>query len=156
MAGRRTMKGRFVPANPQKYVGNVQNVVFRSAWERRMMRWLDTNNAVLRWSSEELAIPFVNPVLVDPFGRPKVSRYFPDFLVIYQDRTGAVHKEIIEVKPLRETKLVPGMSNLDKQTYAINQVKWRAASEYAQRNGATFRIITENSLFHQGVKRSKK
>jgi hypothetical protein len=153
MAGRKTEKGRFIPHNPQKYVGDPNNIWYRSSWEKRMLLWLDRNNAVLKYSSEELAIPYINPVAVDAFGRQKISHYYPDFIVMYQDKTGAVKKEIIEVKPLRETMLTPGMSNRDKQIYAVNRAKWAAADDFAKRNNATFRIVTEASLFHQGGRR---
>lgn len=156
MAFRRTMKGRFIPKNPQKYVGNVNAIFFRSSWERTVMFWLDKNNAVLHWSSETLALPYVNPVFTDMNGRPKISRYFPDFLIMYKDKTGQIKKEIVEVKPLRETKIIPGMSEQEKMTYAVNQAKWKAAAEYAARNGASFRIITEMSIFYQGAARSNK
>lgn len=148
MAGtKRTMHGRFLPKNPQKYVGNPANILFRSSWEMHFMKWLDANNAVLRWGSEELAIPYVNPVKLDPNGRPKVSRYFPDFIVLYRDAAGNIKKEIIEVKPHKESIMTPGMSERDKMAYVVNQAKWKAASIFAESQGATFRVITEKSIF---------
>lgn len=141
------MSGRFMPKNPQKYVGNVHNIMFRSSWEVRFMQWLDTNNAVLRWGSEELAIPYVNPIKIDANGRPKISRYFPDFIMLYRDSSGNIKKEIIEVKPYKESVITPKMSERDKMAYAVNQAKWKAASIFAESQGATFRVVTEKSLF---------
>jgi hypothetical protein len=155
MAGRKTFKARFIPKNPGKYVGNPNRIFMRSAWEGTVMTWLDQNNAVLQWSSEELGIPYVNPVMTDQNGRPKISMYYPDFLVRYKDRTGAIKTEIIEVKPMRETKLLPGATNQEKMIYAVNAAKWKAADEYATRNGAKFRVVTEMAIFYRG-KRSKK
>ena len=150
------MRGRFIPKNPQKYVGNVNNILFRSSWERRFMLWLDANNAVIKWGSEELAIPYVNPIKVDKIsGRPVISRYYPDFIVMYQDNTGAVKKEIIEIKPAHESFLRPGMSERDKATYAVNQAKWKAAAIFAEAQGAVFRVLTEKSIFRQGPPRTK-
>jgi len=148
MAG--ALRGRFVPKNPSKYVGNVNRIMFRSSWELRFMKWLDENNAVMRWGSEELAIPYVNPIKVDPNGRPVISRYYPDFIIMYKDTTGGVKKEIIEVKPMKESVLTPGMSERDKMMYAVNQAKWKAASIFAEAQGATFRVITEKTMFKQG------
>lgn len=142
--------GRFVPKNPAKYVGNVNKIMFRSSWEVRFMQWLDQNNAVLRWGSEELAIPYVNPIKKDPNGRPVVSRYFPDFLILYRDTTGTIHKEIVEVKPYKESVITPRMSERDKMAYVVNQAKWAAAAQFAQSQGAVFRVVTEKTMFKQG------
>jgi hypothetical protein len=143
--------GRFIPKKPEKYIGNVNRVIFRSSWELTMMKWLDSNNAVLRWGSEELAIPYVNPIKVDAAGRPKISRYFPDFIILYRDSSGGIKKEIVEVKPYKEAVITPRMSERDKMAYVVNQAKWKAASLYATANGATFRVITEKAMFKQGV-----
>lgn len=150
-----TMRGRFIPKNPQKYIGNPNRIIFRSSWEMRYMKWLDANNAVLRWASEELAIPYVNPIKVDVHGRPKISRYFPDFIIMYRDMAGNVKKEIVEVKPLKEAVLSPRMSERDKLAYAVNQAKWKAAATYAAANGATFRVVTEQTMFKQVAKPRK-
>jgi len=149
-AVRGAMRGRFIPKNPQKYVGNVNRIMFRSSWEMRFMKWLDENNAVLRWGSEELAIPYVNPIKVDATGRPVISRYFPDFIIMYRDTAGNVKKEIVEVKPMKEAVLTPRSTDRDKQAYAVNQAKWKAASIFAESQGATFRVITEKTMFKQG------
>jgi hypothetical protein len=42
------------------------------------------------------------------------------------------------------------MSNKDRAIVAINYCKWDAATKWARNNGLTFRVITENDLFHQG------
>jgi hypothetical protein len=141
--------GRFIPKNPQKYVGkSVNRIMFRSSWEVAFMKWLDTNDAVLRWGSEELAIPYVHPF------DGRVHRYFPDMVIMYVDAAGQVKKEIIEIKPYKESVETPRMSDRDRQALAINQAKWKYASEWAERNGAVFRVLTEKTLFKQ--KPSKK
>jgi hypothetical protein len=35
---------------------------------------------------------------------------------------------------------------------AINYAKWAAATKWAQKNGITFRVITEDQMFHNGKK----
>jgi len=139
--------GRFIPKNPEKYVGNPNRIVFRSSWELHFMKWLDRSPAVIRWASEEIAIPYINPIKKDANGRPVISRYFPDFIVMYKDAFGNIKKEIIEIKPYNESVARPNMSERDKQTFAVNNSKWIAASDYAKRNGAEFRVITEKTLF---------
>lgn len=145
--------GRFIPKNPAKYVGNPNLIIWRSSWELRFMKWLDENNSVMRWGSEELAIPYINPMKMDANGRPKISRYFPDFIIMYQDSSGMMKKEIIEIKPLKESIITPRMSERDKMAYVVNQAKWKAASVYAEANNATFRVLTEKSLFKTNTRK---
>ena len=113
------------------------------------MLWLDKNNAVLRWGSESLAIPYINPL------DNKVHKYFPDMVVMYMDNTGMIKKEIIEIKPSKQTMITPRMSDQEKMVVLVNQAKWKYASEWAERNGAAFRILTEKNLFLQGTKKAK-
>lgn len=150
------LSGRFIPQHPEKYVGNVNKIMFRSSWELRFMKRLDENNAVVRWASEELAIPYMNPVKLDARGRPVISRYFPDFIIMYRDATGALKKEIVEIKPMKESVMKPGMSERDKMAYVVNQAKWKAASIYAESQGATFRVITEMTMFRQVQRQPRK
>ena len=54
--------GRFTPSNPQKYIGDPNNIIYRSSWECKVMNWLDKNPDILSWASEELIIPYISPV----------------------------------------------------------------------------------------------
>lgn len=134
-------RGRFIPKNPAKYVGNVGNVVFRSSWELKFFQWLDSNDAIIRWGSEELFIPYVSPKDM------RVHRYFPDIVVMYKHKDGSIRKEIVEVKPYKETVVTPKMTERDAAALQINEAKWAAAADFAARNGATFRVITEKTMF---------
>ena len=138
MAG---MKGRFIPKNPGKYLGNPNTIMFRSAWELRVMQFFDVNISVYKWGSEEIKIPYVKPT------DGRVHHYYPDFLVVYKDKEGNILKEIVEVKPLKESVARPNMSNYDKMAYIINQAKWEAAAAFAASHGMKFRVITEESIF---------
>ena len=55
-------KGRYVLKNPDKYVGNKDNIVYRSSWEKVMMINLDNNPNVWKWTSEETVIPYISPL----------------------------------------------------------------------------------------------
>ena len=68
-------KGKFKPSNPKKYVGNPANIIYRSSWEKKFMFYCDTNPDILQWASEEMAIPYYNPI------DKKVHKYYPDFIV---------------------------------------------------------------------------
>lgn len=136
-----TMKGRFVAKNPAKYVGNSNNIMFRSSWELQFFKWLDNNPAVLRWGSEELAIPYISPL------DNRQHRYFPDIIIMYKHKDGSIRKEIVEVKPYSQTVATPKMSDRDKQALVVNEAKWKAAAAWAEQMGAKFRVITEKTMF---------
>jgi hypothetical protein len=140
---RSTMKGRFIPKNPAKYVGNPNAIFFRSSWEVTFLKWLDMHPSVIQWASEELAIPYKSPV------DNLVHRYYPDFIVIYRDTSGAVRKEIVEIKPYHETVLGRNPTPQNRMIVAVNQAKWEAAAMFAASQGATFRVITEKSIFRK-------
>jgi hypothetical protein len=133
--------GRFKPPHPEKYTGNVNRIMFRSSWELTFMKWLDANPAIIRWGSEELAIPYVSPKDL------RVHRYFPDMIVMYKHKDGSIRKEIVEIKPYKETVPTPRMTERDAAALQINEAKWKAAAAFAEQNGATFRVITEKTMF---------
>jgi hypothetical protein len=136
-----TFKARFMPANPQKYIGDVNRIFARSSWEITVMKFFDSSNAVMRWGSEVIKIPYVKPT------DGRVHHYFPDFIVAYKDKDGNLQREIIEVKPMKETHLTAKSSLYDKIAIAINEAKWTAASAFAAANGMSFRVITEASIY---------
>jgi hypothetical protein len=133
--------GRFKATNPQKYIGDHTNIIYRSSWECKVMNWLDKNPEIISWGSEELIIPYKSPV------DGRMHRYFPDFIVKTKNKT-----MIIEVKPERETKEPKVRKRMTKQylqevvTYGINQSKWKAAEEYCLDHGWEFKVITEKHL----------
>jgi len=138
---KKTAKGEFTPKNPQKYLGKYP-IIYRSSWELPMMRLFDTHPSVLGWSSETISIPYKNPLT------GQWSMYVPDFLVIYVDRSGAKHCEMIEVKPLKECPQYTG--KVSKQTalvQAINAAKFQAAIAYCAKRGWKFRVANEQEMF---------
>ena len=141
----KTYKGWFTPRHPLKYKGDADNIVYRSTWERRVMKWLDEHPNVLWWSSEELAVPYKSPI------DNKMHRYFPDFIAKMRLKDGKVMTYIIEVKPMAQTKM-PIQKRKTKRflqemaTYAVNQEKWRAADIFCQEHGWKFLVVTEQEL----------
>lgn len=138
-------KGWFTPKNPKKYKGDSANIVYRSSWELRVMKYLDENNNVLWWASEELPIPYRSPI------DQQVHRYFPDFVARIRQVNGKEMTMVLEVKPERQTQK-PVQKRQTKKflqeaaTYAINQEKWRAADLFCKEHGWQFKIITEKDL----------
>lgn len=136
-------QGFYSVRNPDKYVGDLKKVVFRSSWELSMNQFFDNNPNILRWSSEEIYIPYVKPT------DKKVHRYFPDYWVEYKNRDGNIIQEILEIKP--DDQVHPNqkrrLTSYDKVMYAINISKWQAATEFCNKRGIKFRILTEKQIF---------
>lgn len=138
--------GRFTPKNPQKYVGDANNIIYRSSWECKVMSWLDRNDSIVSWASEELIIPYISPV------DGKRHRYFPDFLVKIKTRDGLLKTMILEVKPKKQTQRPEQRKRVTKQyinevtTWGVNQAKWKAATEFCLDRGWEFKLLTEDHL----------
>ena len=79
-------KGLFTPRNPQKYIGDPNNIIYRSSWECRVMDWLDRNPDIISWASEEMNVPYKSPV------DGRFHRYFPDFIVKVKSRDGLTRR----------------------------------------------------------------
>jgi hypothetical protein len=58
--------------------------------------------------------------------------------------------ELIEIKPKSQSVIESKMNSRDRAVVAINYAKWDAATKWARKNGLTFRVITENDMFHNG------
>jgi len=139
-------QGIFRPKNPQKYIGDSNNIVYRSSWECRVMNWFDQNDDIISWASEELIVPYKSPI------DNRFHRYFPDFIVKVKTRDGTMKTLMIEVKPKKQTIPPEPRKRLTKQyvtevtTYGVNQAKWKAAHEYCLDRGWEFKIMTEEHL----------
>ncbi len=144
-------QGKFIPKNPKKYVGDYSNIVARSSWEFKLFKWLDENISITKWASEELIIPYFDPV------SNKIRRYFPDVLVEYISTNGSIKRAVIEVKPDAQTRM-PILKRKTKRyltessTYITNTAKWEAAKKWCDSNGFDFWIFTEYEL---GIKKRK-
>ena len=115
--------GKFIPKNPDKYRGDPSNIIYRSLWEFKLMKYLDDHNEIVRWSSEEFCIPYRSPI------DRKMHRYFPDFWV--EKHNG--EQLVIEVKPKQH--LVPPKKP-KRQT-----VKYLRAVSYTHLTLPTKRIV---------------
>ncbi len=138
--------GKFTPKNPQKYIGDHKNIIYRSSWEAKVMDWLDKNPNIISWASEELTVPYISPV------DSRWHRYFPDFIVKVKSRDGKLKTLMLEVKPKRQTMEPAPRKRITKQyinevtTYGVNQAKWKYATEFCLDRGWEFQIITEDHL----------
>jgi hypothetical protein len=141
-------KGKYTVKNKKKYAGDPTKVVFRSLWERNTFRWLEAQDNIVEWCSEEVAIPYVCET------DRKVHRYFID--IYFKTKDGK--KYLIEIKPAKDTRPPKKGKRQTKRylsealTYVKNQSKWKAAHKFAQENDATFQVWTEDTLKQLGIK----
>jgi hypothetical protein len=145
--------GRFRPQNPEKYKGDPTKIFWRSSWELKVMRRLDQHPDVIQWQSEEISIPYLNPV------KGKTSRYYPDFVVKKRVGDNKYQMIMIEVKPKKQT-IPPNPANRNKTptgrvsrkylneaaTYEINKAKWKAAKRFCSERGWIFQLMTEEEI----------
>ena len=139
-------KGEYILQHPEKYSGS-RPPIYRSSWEYGVMRLFDNNPAIISWASESVIVRYMDPLT----GHKK--NYIPDFLVVYQDKSGQTHAELVEVKPSKEAVLTEAKSTRDRALVARNHAKWHAANAFCKRNGMSFRVLTESQIFGQGKKR---
>lgn len=139
-------KGKYKPQNPGKYIGDTEDIVYRSLWERKFMVFCDTNESVLGWSSENIAIPYFSPI------DNSYHKYFPDFLLKIKNKHGQIEIYLVEIKPEKQCKK-PEKKNKSNKTFlkemtqwVINSKKWEAARKFADDNNWQFKILTEKTL----------
>jgi hypothetical protein len=140
------LQNYYVPKNPEKYIGDLGEIIYRSSWEKRLFEFCDNRSSILKWSSEPFAIKYFDESSM------KSRRYFPDAYIEVIDVDGSIKKYLIEVKPYKQT-LEPKKGKKKSKTYITecatytkNQSKWKFAREFCERNGMEFMIITEKEL----------
>ena len=111
------IQGAFKPQNPTKYIGK-HAPRYRSGWELAFMRMCDNHPNILAWASEAHRIPYINPAT------GKKTTYVPDFFLVYSDKNGKKHAEIVEVKPNSQV-MGNARSAHDKMHAVVNEAKWR-------------------------------
>ena len=140
-------KGSYKVKNLHKYKCDHRKVTYRSLWERKFMIYCDENPSILKWSSEEIVIPYRSPI------DRKLHRYYPDFWIQIENAKGQKEGILIEVKPKAQTTAPRKKSRVTKKylrevyTYGVNEAKWKAAEEFCKDHGWKFQILTEDHLF---------
>jgi hypothetical protein len=140
--------GKYTVKKKEKYAGDYTKVKYRSLWERNAFRWLDANPNVVKWSSEEIVIPYRWKV------DKKVHRYYMDLYIEWNNG----EKVLVEIKPKKETAPPKEPTRKTKRyinevtTYIKNSDKWEAAKHYAHARGWRFEIWTEETLKNKGIK----
>jgi len=139
--------GKYIVKNKNKYNGDSSNVIFRSLWEKAVFKWCDESAQVVKWSSEEVVIPYLYEV------DKRYHRYFMDLKVTFDNGKTI----LVEIKPEKETKPPAFNGKRTKRylnegmTYVKNMNKWSAAQNYAADRGWGFEIWTEKKLSDMGL-----
>ena len=102
-----SIKSIYKPSHPEKYLGNSNNIICRSSWERQFCRYCDVNPNIVKWASEEFSIPYISPV----DGRP--HRYYPDFLIEVKEKSGKLKKYV------KNSIIIPSSVTADIQVVEI-------------------------------------
>jgi hypothetical protein len=139
-------QGFYVPKNIQKYVGKIDNIIYRSGLELKFFRFCDNNPNVVEWGSEEIKIPYRDTL------QQKTRTYFVDAYVKIQEGD-IVKKYLVEVKPWKQTQEPKAGKGKKKANLLYEQVafqnlqdKIKFAKEFAKKHGMEFIIITEKEL----------
>ena len=150
MGWKKLHSGKFRPKNIKKYKGNPTDIQYRSGWELRFMRYLDQNSSIVKWSSEEVVVPYRSPL------DGRVHRYFPDFWTRVRTEDGIIRESLIEIKPKAQTQPPKGGPPTDRRkrrryikearTWGVNEAKWKAAIEFCKNRKWSFKILTEDNL----------
>ncbi len=141
--------GKYTPKFPQKYKGDSSNIIWRSTWELRFLKYLDHNQSILEYGSEEVIVPYLSPI------DNRIHRYFVDFYFKVRTKEGSLKKYLIEVKPYNQTiepkrpKRITESYVSAVHTYLVNQAKWNAAKDFAKKYGMDFLVLTEKELFNK-------
>lgn len=148
----RTLQGYFIPKNPKKYRGDLANIIYRSSWEHKFLKYCDDNEKILEYASEPFGIPYWNPL------KKKTSTYWVDAWIKINDSSGNTKEWLLEIKPLKYTKPPPSPKRLTEgqlnqyarhaKAYITNRAKFEAAKDYAHSKNINFGVITENFLFN--------
>lgn len=137
-------QGIYTPKNPQKYIGK-HPPRFRSGWELVFMQFLDNNKNITHWASEAIRVPYRHPFT------GKMTNYVPDFFVVYENKNGQRIAEVVEIKPKKQSLIESKAANVkDRAVVAVNHAKWAACNAYCKQQGFTFRVVTEDQIFHNG------
>jgi len=131
---------KYILKNPKKYIGDKNEVIYRSSWEKRFFLFCESCEEVIEWNSEDVIIPYIS---VDG----KTHNYHMD--IYMKTKKG---KFLIEIKPESQTTISDVPKRKTKKylnevyRYEVNKRKWETANLFAKKHGMTFLIVTEKIL----------
>ena len=139
---KKTYSVSWKPKNIAKYRGNVNNIKYRSLWERNAFRYMDTASWVKWWNSEETVIGYICST------DNKAHRYYVDLTI----RTTSGRTLLVEIKPSPQTRPPKRKKLNEALTYMKNVSKWKYATKFCEERGYEFQIWTEKELEAMGIR----
>ena len=158
-------QGNYIPKNKDKVIklNTSGGCYYRSSWERIIMKYLDFNENIIIWGTENLQIPYQMKHFENGNTTIKEHSYFPDFYYQMRMNDGSVKSVVIEVKPMKEYKMVQdlnegrltipenSMKKLKNFEYDLkmaykNKTKWETMIAWCDKKGYEFIIVTEDHL----------
>lgn len=137
--------------HPEKYIGNIKLLLYKSSWEENVFKFIDNNPNIIKWGYEIIKIPYMKPV---PGGYRK-SNYFPDLYIEYFDKHKNFNREVLEIKPLKQTRPTKARKPLvrlqENYVFVVNCAKWEAAEQWCTHRGMKFSVITEKTIFKDQI-----
>lgn len=141
-------QGKFKPTHPEKYLGDPNNIVYRSGLELKFFYRCDNNSNIIAWASEEFSIPYYSEY------DGKNRNYFVDLFIKVRSKDGMINSYIAEIKPKAFTT-PPKLPKSGRRTkwylqecrdWIVNNNKWDAAKKFAEEKNMKFIILTEKDL----------
>lgn len=137
---RKWKQGYYHPKNGEKYLG-FDVPCYRSGIELEFFRWLDNNDSVLKWGSENIQVPYFDTI------KRKQRLYFVDNYVEILEGNN-IKKYLIELKDHKETKKPDPRAKKKKATLLAEQFtwqnntdKWRYAIKFAEERNMKFLLL---------------
>ncbi len=137
---KRFHQGFYKVKNPDKYIGK-DLPIYRSGIELKFFKFCDDSQNVIRWSSENIAIPYYDDVT------HKNRKYYVDNFVEIVEGT-VVKKYLIEIKDIKETTQPNPKSKKKKATllyeqctWITNNCKWKYANAFCKLHGMDFLLL---------------
>ena len=148
MASIRWMQGKYKPQFPEKYVGDISKITFRSSWELVVFKFMDETPEIVAWGSEIEVINYFDPM------KNKMRKYFMDIKMAYRKADGTAQVTLIEIKPYKQTIKPRANKNKsektifdERATWITNSAKWDAAKKLCDEKGWSFKIWTEKDIY---------
>lgn len=143
---KKSRKGKFIPENIDKYLGDASNIVYRSTIEAEWFLWFDQTDDIISWASE----PFPIKYKFDS----KEKDYWFDVLLKIRNRDSSESSYICEIKP--NNKLYPPVKKRSKyflneiKEFRMNYYKWYYAYVWCEDKEYEFGILNEKNEFIMG------
>jgi predicted nuclease of restriction endonuclease-like RecB superfamily len=137
----------------KKYEGIKEKIKLRSKFEKTVLfNYIERNPAVKKWNYESFRISYYDST------KDKNRTYVPDFYIEFQDGK----KILLEVKPYSHIFPEPLVEDKiqklnEKQLFYYNRllnsaetnlIKFKAATEWSEKNGMEFCVFTEVGIFN--------